>query len=374
MDPHREHCANCGAELSGRFCQECGQAAHLHRSLLHLGEELLHGVVHFDAKGWRTLPLLVARPGVLTRRYIDGMRTRYVSPLALFLFCAFLMYAVLSLTGQGPALPAMTQEQRAQLDAELRETLQEQRAAVAQARAQLERARARGDAGEVKEAQLELDSEQAALATASKTASILSETLGHGAATAASTEARPTFSAASPGTSSPSVAPGGRAGPATTGVAEGWQSQLSQRSVYTGSAWLDARLHRVLRNPELFLYKLKTTAYKWAFMLIPISLPLIWLMFIGRPGVAMYDHAVFSLYSLSFMALLFSAVMIAAALRIGWLVAWPLVLLPPLHMYLQLKGTYGLTRFAAAWRTLALLCIAGSAFALFLVLIAALAA
>src|SRR5439155_7755576 len=59
------------------------QAAHLHRSLWHLGEELLHGLLHFDAKGWRTLPLLIGRPGLLTRRYIDGQRARYVSPLAL---------------------------------------------------------------------------------------------------------------------------------------------------------------------------------------------------------------------------------------------------------------------------------------------------
>jgi hypothetical protein len=52
--------------------------------LLHLTEEVLHGVLHFETKGWRTLPLLVARPGLLTRRYIDGQRTRYVPPLHMF--------------------------------------------------------------------------------------------------------------------------------------------------------------------------------------------------------------------------------------------------------------------------------------------------
>ena len=85
-------CRNCGAALAGAYCHACGQSAHLHRSLLHLVEEVLHGVLHFDAKGWRTLPLLVARPGLLTRRYIDGQRMRYVSPLALFLFTVFLMF------------------------------------------------------------------------------------------------------------------------------------------------------------------------------------------------------------------------------------------------------------------------------------------
>ena len=96
--PHTHACSNCSSPLTGSYCSGCGQRAHIHRSLLHLAEELLHGVSHFDAKGWRTLPLLVARPGLLTRRYIEGQRTRYVSPLALFLFTVFLMFLVFSFT------------------------------------------------------------------------------------------------------------------------------------------------------------------------------------------------------------------------------------------------------------------------------------
>lgn len=84
-----ENCANCKAPLGGAFCQTCGQSAHIHHSLLHLAEEVVHGILHFDAKGWRTIPLLVAFPGRLTRRYIDGQRKNYVSPLALFLFMVF---------------------------------------------------------------------------------------------------------------------------------------------------------------------------------------------------------------------------------------------------------------------------------------------
>lgn len=85
-------CRNCGAALTDAYCSACGQSAHVHRSLLRLGEDMLHSVFHFDAKGWRTLPLLVWRPGLLTRRYVDGQRVRYVSPLALFLFTIFLMF------------------------------------------------------------------------------------------------------------------------------------------------------------------------------------------------------------------------------------------------------------------------------------------
>ena len=61
--------------------------------------DLLHGVLHFEGKIWRTLPMLAWRPGELTRRYIDGERASFVSPIALFLFSVFLMFAVGSLSG-----------------------------------------------------------------------------------------------------------------------------------------------------------------------------------------------------------------------------------------------------------------------------------
>ena len=48
--------------------------------------------------------MLVWRPGELTRRYIDGQRARFVSPIALFLFCVFLTFAIMGLTGSLDAM------------------------------------------------------------------------------------------------------------------------------------------------------------------------------------------------------------------------------------------------------------------------------
>ena len=62
------------------------------------GTTFLHGVLHFEGKIWHTLPMLAWRPGELTRRYIDGERAKFVSPMALFLFSIFLMFAVASFT------------------------------------------------------------------------------------------------------------------------------------------------------------------------------------------------------------------------------------------------------------------------------------
>lgn len=85
-------CADCGSVVTGKYCSECGQPAHVHRSLLHLGHEILHGVMHFDGRIWRTLPLLFLNPGKLTREWCQGKRARYVSPLAIFLFTLFVIF------------------------------------------------------------------------------------------------------------------------------------------------------------------------------------------------------------------------------------------------------------------------------------------
>jgi hypothetical protein len=69
----------------------------------------------------------------------------------------------------------------------------------------------------------------------------------------------------------------------------------------------------------------------------------------------MFDHAVFVLYSLCFMSLLFVA--ITATVILGArseLIAFA-ALIPPVHIFAQLRGTYGIGGFSAFWRTAALL-------------------
>jgi hypothetical protein len=110
-----------------------------------------------------------------------------------------------------------------------------------------------------------------------------------------------------------------------------------------------------LKNPEFVLYRVQNKAYKLSFLLVPLSLPWLWLMFAMRREVRMYDHAVFALYSISFMSLLFVAGSLALGFGVTSDLFWvPLLLVPFVHMYAQLKGAYVLGRFGAAWRTAAL--------------------
>jgi Protein of unknown function (DUF3667) len=82
-------CANCGADLPERpqpFCPQCGQETRLRPPTM--GEFLQQfGGAYLSTEGalWRTLCLLLVRPGELTRRYLAGQRKHYVLPLRLYL-------------------------------------------------------------------------------------------------------------------------------------------------------------------------------------------------------------------------------------------------------------------------------------------------
>lgn len=113
-------CLNCGAQLTGPYCSQCGQHGHPHRKLTHILEEFLHGILHFDTKAWRTLPMVVFRPGTLTRNFVYGQRARYISPLALFLFTIFLMFFVFAFAmppvNLNAPVPTASQETAEDLD------------------------------------------------------------------------------------------------------------------------------------------------------------------------------------------------------------------------------------------------------------------
>lgn len=89
--------------FDGRFCQECGQeATDLQRPVSGLVHDFLFDTFAFDARIWRTLPLLVTRPGALAAEYVAGRRARYVPPLRLYVFLSALFFAVMAMADGGP--------------------------------------------------------------------------------------------------------------------------------------------------------------------------------------------------------------------------------------------------------------------------------
>jgi Protein of unknown function (DUF3667) len=312
------NCLNCGAALTGPYCHACGQQAHVHRTLGAFWHDLAHGVLHFEGKIWRTLPLLAWRPGELTRRYVDGERAKFVSPIALFLFSVFLMFAIFGWVG-GPLGPISSEGQSAT------EPAQGRQAAEARLRTmETERAArvARGQEHAV------LDGQIAA------TRAVLAQVAG------------------------------GR-------TADRVQLGVSTRE--TGIEWLDHAIQKARENPSLLLYKLESNAYKFSWVLIPLSVPFLWLMLFWKRPHGLYDHVVFVTYSIAFLTLLLVTLAIGQPLfHPGEAAILAVLLLQPLHMYRQLRGAYALSRFGAAWRTLFLLASALIATVIFFLLLLAL--
>jgi hypothetical protein len=314
---HESACLNCGTALAGTYCHACGQQAHLHKTAGAFLHDLLHGVLHFEGKTWRTLPVLAWRPGLLTRCYIDGHRARYVSPMALFLFSVFLMFAVFQAAGMSPPADLQVPDEIGVPQQSVAQAGQ----GIAQQRADVERRIAALPANDPSREglQAELD--------------------------------------------------GLEQGEQLVTLAQGENGKITSRidSFESGSPFIDHLIEKWRKNPSLMLYKLQANSYKFSWLLIPLSLPFMALIFAWRRRFGLYDHAVFVTYSLSFMTLLFVVITVLAQLGVpGGLLAGAALVLPILHIYRQLRGGYELTRFSALWRTVVLVSMIAVILVLFL--------
>ena len=310
-----KQCLNCGAELTGPYCHQCGQHAHVHKTLTAFFHDLAHGVFHLEGKLWNTIPMLVWQPGELTRRYIDGQRARFVSPIALFLFCVFFMFAVVGLTSNTGHAMAKAQASAAHdlaRDQQKLTILQQERASASGPIATKLDEKINGLQAEITALQAVKDGK------AEANLQFSNEFLG--------------------------------------GLGNVFGGQLSEAA----------------KNPELLFYKLKTNAYKFSWALIPISVPFVWLLFPFSRRFRLYDHTVFVTYSLCFMMLL-----LAASSVVGFVsdsIAGLAFFVPPFHMYRQLRGTYALSKGSAIWRASLLTIFAFIAIGLFSSLLLAIGA
>ncbi|PSJ43381.1 DUF3667 domain-containing protein [Allosphingosinicella deserti] len=326
-----EACLNCRTPLVGHFCYECGQSAHVHRSMAAFGHDLLHGVFHFEGKIFRTLPMLAWRPGELTRRYIDGERAKFVSPIALFLFSVFLMFAAINWIGGPFNLSSGTPAQeRADSTAQFRSDKAESEAKLKELGAELAAARKTGKP--TADIEKQISGERLGL-------KLMTEAHALQLRLANQEEARDKAQAADENNDSD--------------VTEGFSNAP------TGLAWLNKAFEKGRRNPSLLLYKLQSNAYKFSWALIPISVPFLWLLFLHKARYRRfkaYDHVVFVTYSIAFMSLGYIVLTLLRPLALGQAFAGTaMFIVPPLHMYRQLRGAYSLSRFSALWRTFMLL-------------------
>lgn len=297
-------CLNCGTFLAGSHCHHCGQSAHVHRNISAFGHDFLHSVLHFEGKAWRTLPMLAWRPGELTRRYIEGERAKFVSPLALFLFTVFLTFAVFSWVGFGnDSTGSPIRFDTSATVAELNQTIATSEAALAAAQtAGLPTAQIAGELAEQRAEQ------EAALRLAREGI--------------------------------------GGAGAAISSILA---------DVSTGQPTIDSAIAHMRENPDLTLYKLQSNSYKYSWMLIPLSAPFLWLLFPFSQRFGWYDHLVFVTYSISFMMMMWTGLRLLAVVGVPIEPLFGIAQIYPLiHIYRQLRGAYRCSRIGALMRTIVL--------------------
>lgn len=303
---HEKNCLNCGNRLEGPYCSACGQKAHIHRSVRAFFQDFIAGIMNFEGKFWRTLPMLVWHPGEMTRRYIAGERARFISPIALYLFTVFLMFAVLNLNGTFDPGKGSFQDQ-------IRTDIAENQAKLAK-----------------------LEAERKVAASAGKDVAALDRRIARRKEDIA-----------------------------------GSQNVLNGKAFTVDDddgeipSWVRPFIENARENPQLVSTRIQDAASKYSWLLIPISVPFLWLLFPFRRRYNTYDHTVFVTYSLSFMMLL--VVTGSLLIMIGFTtLASLLFFVPPFHMYRQLKGAYGLGRAGAIWRTTLLVGFAFAAAGMFM--------
>lgn len=302
-------CRNCGADVSARYCPQCGQlSANFHRPVWSLLSEAMSDSFSFDGRLARTLPALLFRPGHVTRAYLDGRRARYVPPFRLFLLSSLIFFSVLFTIGDRLG---WFQEMYF----------------------------SRAEDGSVAVTFGEAQGEDALAPWRNRDGSIDTERLRRALADEIDeTPAQP----ADPET--PDTAPQPPATPVDTGSAAPGDA---------GDVVIE-RVTSVYENQPLFFAALRTWAPRVSLLLLPVFALSLGLVYFWRRRIYVYDHLVTALHFQSFLYLGGSLLMVAG-LWFGGAVGWVAAIGIPLYVYRLMRRGYRSGRFMSLLRTIILL-------------------
>lgn len=133
-------CLNCGTRLRGQYCGSCGQRSRSRLiSIWQLLREAFGDLFELDSRLWRTVLPLLARPGRLTRDYLEGRRTRYMPPFRTYLVLSVIFFLVAFFDPQSftqiiDPNPAQTAEEIAEKKESAKKAAADEAAAIEKAR------------------------------------------------------------------------------------------------------------------------------------------------------------------------------------------------------------------------------------------------
>lgn len=320
-------CANCGTIVGNRYCTTCGQlASNFHRPIWDLVASSLADTFALDGRLWRSLPLLLFRPGRMTRNYLDGKRARYVPPFRLFLLSSVIFFLTLFTLGdqmgwysslkinnfiekgidplaEGEApIPIVTDARLEELRARVADSdLSPEELAEAQAEL------ARAEAGITLQRIMQEDGRIDRDALREEISSRMDE-----GATEADRERT-------------------------------WRTADHAATVY--------------ENQDRYGARMREWAPRFSLMFMPILAVMLTILYAWHRRRYIYDHTITALHVQTFIYLMSTVLLVVAAFNpanVGWLVAFGILALI-VYIYRQLRVTYETGRFMAGLRTLIML-------------------
>lgn len=312
-----EPCRNCGEIVAERYCTRCGQlASNFHRPFFSLVMSSLADTFALDSRLWRSVPMLLFRPGRMTRNYLDGKRARYVPPFRLFLLTSVIFF--LTVFGLGDQLGwykdwHITPSTVGQVSETDRDS------AIAALKEQLARE--------------DLSDESRARATA--------------ALEAFETDVQLPF-VAEDGTVDRQALDEAIEQRANDGASPAEIRELKRAG---------EQVARVFENQDQFAARFREWAPRFSLMFMPLLALMLTILYAWRRKVFVYDHVIVALHFQTFVYSLLTMLLLCAAFLhtgVGWLVTagscWGIW-----YLYRLLRVTYGTGRFMAALRTSILL-------------------
>jgi len=312
-----EPCRNCGAEVVERYCTRCGQlASNFHRPFFGLVMSSLADTFALDSRLWRSVPMLLFRPGRMTRNYLDGKRARYVPPFRLFLLASVLFF--LTVFGLGDRLGWY---ENWHLDPQVGTAVSEtdRSAAIETLQAQLQDETLAPEVRTAIEATLTQLKSERPLPFVDEEGKVDREALN-------------------------------------TAIELNAEQGASDVEVETMKA-AGEKFARVFENQGRFAARFREWAPRFSLMFMPLLALMLTVLYAWKRRTYVYDHVITALHFQTFLYFLATLLLLLeACLGIG--TPW-LITIGPLwgiwYLYRQLRVTYGTGMFMAALRTSILL-------------------
>jgi hypothetical protein len=133
--------------------------------------------------------------------------------------------------------------------------------------------------------------------------------------------------------------------------------------------WLRPRLNYAINHQQEFASAVESWFHRIAIMFLPVSTLILSLIFVFRRRFFIFDHAIFSMHSLSFMGLLFTLGALMGMVPPLRVLVGLLDFIAPTHLFFHMRGVYGTSVIGTLLRMLVLFILSVLALVLLLLLV-----